>query len=97
MIGRFLGGLELDRLGLFYSSAAQQIDAGLIDAPDPVAFPAGLSVAARLGSGGNFTDFMLPPPASAEDPATPLPENAVAKPGPPATDPPAKDTPLRMW
>lgn len=99
LIGRFLGGLQLDRLGLFYSSAAQEIDAGLIDAPDPgpVAFPAGLSVSARLGSGGNFTDFMLPPPASAEDPAKPPPENAVAKPGPPATDPPAKDAPLRMW
>lgn len=99
LIGRFLGGLQLDRLGLFYASAAQDIDAGLIDAPDPgpVAFPAGLSVAARLGSGGNFTDFMLPPPASAEDLAPPPAERLAAKPDLPATDAPAKDAPLRMW
>jgi len=99
LIGRFLGGLELDRLSMFYSSAAQEIDGLLIDAPEagPVALPSGLSIAARLGSGGNYTDIALPPPAPDDSPAD-LPEQVPTTPTVPKSGLPAADgPPMRMW
>jgi hypothetical protein len=70
LIGRFLGGLDLDRVGIFYASDPQVIDGALIDstAGEPVDFAGGLSVMARLGSNGDFTDIALPPPPSEQEP-----------------------------
>jgi hypothetical protein len=97
LVGRFLGGLELDSLGLFYASAAQEIDAALVDAREagPAGFPAGLSVAARLGSNGNYTDIALPPPPEKKpDETTPASAEAVE---PPPKLPAPGGAPMRLW
>jgi hypothetical protein len=98
LIGRFLGGFDLDSLGIFYSSAAQEIEGTLVDAREagPVDFGAGLSVTARLGANGNYTEIVLPPPPASK---------AAAAPDAPAASVPAKKAglpargaaPMRFW
>lgn len=94
LVGRFLGGCALDSLGIFYASAAQEVDGALVDArePGPVAFARGLSVTARLGADGNYTDIALPPPPKDDDPAP----AAAARAATPKLPPPG-GAPLRFW
>ena len=102
LIGRFLGGCALDSLGIFYASAAQKVDGALVDArdPGPVAFGAGLSMVARLGADGNYTDIALPPPPATDDPARPATEaiapETPARPGKPKLPAPG-GAHLRFW
>ena len=98
LIGRFLGGLSLDRLSLIYSSAAQEVDGSLIEADEAgsVAFTHGLSVTARLGSGGNYTEITLPPPEP-DDRTGDLSEQAPTPTVRTAGLPVADGSPMRMW
>lgn len=100
LIGRFLGGCALDSLGIYYASAAQEIDGTLVDAREPgaVAFAEGLSVTARLGADGNYTDIALPPPAE-DNPApqaAPAAAEVPGRTGKPKLPAPG-DAPLRFW
>ena len=99
LIGRFLGGCALDSLGLYYSSAAQEIDGTLIDAPQSgtVAFAEGLSVTARLGADGNYTDIALPPPPEKDTPAPGRGPAATSAPAEKPKLPAPGDAPLRFW
>jgi hypothetical protein len=103
LIGRFLGDIRIDRLGVFHASEAITIDGALIDprGGEPVAFAKGPSFSARLGDGRSFTEIALPPP-SADDPGTPAkPPPTEAATRAPRADRPTEGAsehgPLRYW
>jgi hypothetical protein len=103
LIGRFLGDIRIDRLGVFYASDEITIDGELIDPRDdaPVAFAKGPSFLARFGDGRSFTDLALPPPSAGEPETTAKPPATEAATRAPAAGKPEKGEPehgpLRYW
>jgi hypothetical protein len=100
IIGRFLGDVHLDRLGIYYATDDIDAAADLFQPGDggQQVLAKGLSFSARFGTPQSYTDLALPPPrAKGAD------EGGVEAPSAPAAAAstamlPAKaDGPLRYW
>jgi hypothetical protein len=101
LIGRFLGDIQLDRLGVYYASEEIEVDGDLVDprSGGRAAFAKGPSFSARFGDGRSFTDLALPPPEAepSEAPVVgPARTETSDKPKPPKPKE-EKGGPLRFW
>jgi hypothetical protein len=104
IIGRFLGGLYLDRIGVYYASTQfDAIEGALFDQTDKdkLSFAKGPSFSARFGTAESVVDIALPPPEAQKQGAAPFaPQPEAFAPGPGAavaTRKAESGGPLRYW